>query len=536
MFSCSRIRTQMYIGAALLVVIVASLSASSIHGAFKFRDLTKSIRARAAELPLTAELNRSVGDLRVSHSEMFLPAVFPATKQAPNVERKWERMEFLQKLAAVRFALNNYNDQLEHHQLRDPRIADISAEIQTVGMIRIGLQSIEQLAKKTEWAHDDCVARHALDDEVSQLHGRVGELPGFLKQRMEAFAEQVRAEYYSWVLISLTLLGGALLLLTWLIVMFRTSLFKPLGSLINGSRRVATGDYQFRIHVKARSEVGELAEAFNDMTENFYQIKTDLDEQVKLRTKEIVRKEQLASVGFLAAGVAHEINNPLASIAWSAESLEMRLHDILNPPADRAGSEIDAEIEDLKKYLRRIQSEAFRCKEITAGLLDFSRLGDAQKTPTEIGLLLESVVDMVRPLAKYRDRKIELECPQAIVADVNAQELKQVVLNLLTNGLDSLGSGGTVWVRLTRDAHRMKLVFEDNGCGMNDEVQQHLFEPFFTRRRDGQGTGLGLSITFRIVEEHGGTIRPFSAGVGRGSRFTVEIPLNSHETTKLKAA
>ncbi len=536
MFSCTRIRTQMYIGTALLVVIVAVLSASGIHGAFKFRDLTKSIRARASELPLTAELNRSVGDLRVSHSEMFLPAAFSAIEQAPNVARKWERMLFLQKLTAVRFALNNYNDQLEHHQLKDPRIADITAEIQTVGLIRISLHKIEQLAKKTEWAHDDHYARMGLEEEVTMLQHRVGELPGFLKQRMEAFAEQVRAEYYSWVLISVGLFTGALILLIWLIAMFRASLFKPLESLIHGSRRVATGDYRFRIQVKTKSEVGELAEAFNDMTENFYQIKTDLDDQVKLRTQEIVRKEQLASVGFLAAGVAHEINNPLAAIAWSAESLEMRLHDILNPPADRAASEIDAEIEDLKKYLRRIQSEAFRCKEITAGLLDFSRLGDAQKSQTEIGPLLESVVDMVRPLSKYHDRRIELECPQPVVADVNAQEMKQVVLNLLTNGLDSLAPGGIVWVRLTRDSQRMRLVFEDNGCGMNDEVQQHLFEPFFTRRRDGQGTGLGLSITFRIIEEHGGTIRPFSAGVGCGSRFTVEIPLKSHEAIKLKAA
>lgn len=520
----------MYIGAALLVIIVGALSASGIHGAFKFRDLTKSIRARSGELPLTAELNRAVGDLRVELFEMI------GGDSAKGLVRKWDPMTFLARVAAVRFALNNYNDQLEHHQLKDPRIADISAELETVGMIRIGLQNIEKLAKKTEWAHDDQAAQLDLEEEIRLLQQRVGELPGFLKLRMEAFAEQVRAEYYSWVLISIVFLCSALLLLGWLIAMFRTSLFKPLETLIRGSRRVAAGDYRYRIQIKARSEVGALAEAFNEMTENFYQIKTDLDEQVKLRTKEIVRKEQLASVGFLAAGVAHEINNPLAAIAWSAESLEMRLHDILNPPTEQDAAALDAEIEDLKKYLRRIQSEAFRCKEITAGLLDFSRLGDAQKSPTDVNALLDSVVEMVRPLSKYHDRRIELECPQPVIADVNPQELKQVVLNLLTNGLDSLTPGGTVWVRLTRDAQRMRLVFEDNGCGMNDEVQQHLFEPFFTRRRDGQGTGLGLSITFRIIEEHGGTIRPFSAGVGRGSRFTVEIPLKAYDTNQLKAA
>jgi signal transduction histidine kinase len=527
----------MYIGAALLVVVVGVLAASGIHGAIKFRDLTKSVRARAAELPLTANLNKAVADLRVSHSLLSRPSYFHTTEAQSNVDQKLERALFPQRLAAVQFALNNYHDQLEHLlQLKDRRIGDASAEIEAVGLIRLSLRSIERLARQVEWSRDDDAARLCLEEEVEQLQRRVGELPGFMQRRMDGFAEQVRAEYYSWVGLSVGLLSGALCLLSWLIVMFRKSLFKPLEALVQGSRRVARGDYQYRIECPGRSEVGELASAFNEMTGNFYQIKTDLDEQVRLRTKEIVRKEQLASVGFLAAGVAHEINNPLAAIAWSAESLEMRLHDILNPSFERSAAEIESEIEDLKKYLRRIQNEAFRCKEITSGLLDFSRLGDARKTPTAIFPLLESVVDMVRPLSKYRDRHIELICQKPVVADVNPQEIRQVVLNLLTNGLDSLTAGGTVSIRLSHDAQRMRLVFEDDGCGMTEEVQQHLFEPFFTRRRDGQGTGLGLSITFRIIEEHGGTIRPFSAGVGRGSCFTVEIPLKAYETTQRAAA
>jgi len=115
------------------------------------------------------------------------------------------------------------------------------------------------------------------------------------------------------------------------------------------------------------------------MTSNFQEIKADLNRQVQLRTKEVVRSEKMASVGFLAAGVAHEINNPLASIAWSAESLESRVYDILNPAEDTSEESRQADIADMKKYLARIQEEAFRCKEITSGLLDFSRMGDVQK-------------------------------------------------------------------------------------------------------------------------------------------------------------
>ena len=120
---------------------------------------------------------------------------------------------------------------------------------------------------------------------------------------------------------------------------------------------------------------------------------------------------------------------------------------------------------------------------------------------------------------------------------MNAQELKQVLLNLVTNGLDSLEPGRVVTVELGRTATHAQIIVRDNGCGMTPEVLKHLFEPFFTRRRDGQGTGLGLSITYRIVEEHGGRIEATSAGPGRGSQFRVTLPLvQSQHHEKRQAA
>jgi signal transduction histidine kinase len=111
-----------------------------------------------------------------------------------------------------------------------------------------------------------------------------------------------------------------------------------------------------------------------------------------------------------------------------------------------------------------------------------------------------------------------------VLASVNPQEIKQVMLNLMTNGLESLDSGGRVSVALDRAADGVRIIVEDNGCGMTDEVLKHLFEPFYTSRRTGQGIGLGLSITHRIVEEHCGHIEATSPGPGRGSRFVVSLP------------
>jgi signal transduction histidine kinase len=132
---------------------------------------------------------------------------------------------------------------------------------------------------------------------------------------------------------------------------------------------------------------------------------------------------------------------------------------------------------------------------------------------------------MLRHLGKYQSKVVRLLDGEPVIAEVCQQELKQVVLNLITNGLDSVEPGGEVTVSLSTSGADVQLVVEDDGCGMTDDVIQHLFEPFFTRRRGGQGTGLGLSITYRIVDEHHGQIIPASKGVGQGSKFTVTLPL-----------
>ena len=205
------------------------------------------------------------------------------------------------------------------------------------------------------------------------------------------------------------------------------------------------------------------------------------------------------------------------------------LHDIIQQDEQQPDGEHNEEIEVLRKYLRKIQDEAFRCKGITEKLLDYSRMGDVQKHPTDLSELVQGVIDMVRHLGKYREKNIEFARSTPVVASVNAQEIKQVVLNLITNALDSLDPGGTVVVRLRDTGGGAELVVRDNGCGMSEEVLQHLFEPFFTRRRGGQGIGLGLSITYRIVQDHGGEILPYSDGPGRGSEFKVTLPLVAHD-------
>jgi signal transduction histidine kinase len=172
-----------------------------------------------------------------------------------------------------------------------------------------------------------------------------------------------------------------------------------------------------------------------------------------------------------------------------------------------------------------IQEEAFRCKAITERLLDFSRVGDIQRVRTDLAGLIQAVVEMVRHIGKYRNKTIAFNPRTAVLADVDPQEIKQVVLNLVVNALESMEPGGTLRVDLRHAGGMAEMTFADDGCGMPPEILENIFEPFFTKRKGGKGTGLGLSITNRIISQHHGEIGATSAGEGQGATFTVRLPV-----------
>ncbi|MCA8989933.1 MAG: hypothetical protein KDA78_19970, partial [Planctomycetaceae bacterium] len=147
---------------------------------------------------------------------------------------------------------------------------------------------------------------------------------------------------------------------------------------------------------------------------------------------------------------------------------------------------------------------------------------------TNLTDLTKEVVSMISHLSKFRDRNIEILTNDPIYAEVNASEMKQVVLNLVSNALEAMSSGGHLQIELMPLKRNVDLIFRDDGCGMTPEVQQQLFDPFFTQRQGGGGTGLGLSITHRIVEDHHGSIEVSSEGPGKGSTFRVRIPISAN--------
>ena len=176
-----------------------------------------------------------------------------------------------------------------------------------------------------------------------------------------------------------------------------------------------------------------------------------------------------------------------------------------------------------------IQEEAFRCKNITEKLLDFSRCNDIKRERTDLAGLIQGVVEMIRHIGKYTGKNIIFHPREAVMAYVDAQEIKQVVLNLIVNALESMVASGTLKIDVRYNHGMAEMVFTDNGCGMSPEVLENIFEPFFTKRRDGKGTGLGLSISHRIVNQHHGEIMASSPGALQGSTFTVRLPIDPTE-------
>jgi two-component system NtrC family sensor kinase len=230
------------------------------------------------------------------------------------------------------------------------------------------------------------------------------------------------------------------------------------------------------------------------------------------------RAEKLAAVGRLAAGIVHEINNPLATIAACAESMEQRVEE-----GAFAGSEA---VRDLSEYLGLIKSEAFRCKTITTDLLDFSRVRTGERSPADIGDIVRSAANLVSHQQRGHNVVQELDVePGLPLISADTGQLQQAVIALATNAIDAMPDGGTLTFRVASRGNRVLIEVDDTGHGIPQEDVSKIFEPFFTTKEVGKGTGLGLAVCYGVVSEHGGRISVRSTP-GRGTTFSIFLPVS----------
>ena len=290
------------------------------------------------------------------------------------------------------------------------------------------------------------------------------------------------------------LLGGGLL---WLALALRFS--RPMRDVMSGIDRVARGDLHYRIPVRKRDEFGQLAASFNSM-----------NQQLAAMQQGLIQSERLISMGKLAAGVAHEINNPLTGILSYAEDLV--------EGADSA----DPRRKDYEVIVR----EALRCRQIVRSLLDFARQDKPVRVRTIPRNLTERSLDVVARQAAFRNIRFSCDVEDDLPAiEVDPIQIQQVLVNLIVNAQQAMPDGGTIVlaVRHSTDGTQVEFSVTDEGVGIPPEIRPHIFDPFFSTK-GGKTDGLGLSVCLGIIHSHGGAISMESV-VGKGTTFRFAIPV-----------
>jgi two-component system NtrC family sensor kinase len=231
------------------------------------------------------------------------------------------------------------------------------------------------------------------------------------------------------------------------------------------------------------------------------------DEEMRLFNERLLQTEKLAAIGQLAAGIAHELNTPLASIAGYAEELE---------EISRGNGE------KIATYTGVIRSQTERCKAITQSLLDFARTSEFRMEPVDVNALLREAIEYLRFKKRAARPGIETDLQPVPPVRADPRQLLQVFLSILVNAADAIEGGGTITVR-TRAGRGVEVSIADTGCGIPEENLKRVFEPFFTTKGPGAGTGLGLSLSYGIVKQLGGTV-DLRSKVGEGTEVTVTLP------------
>ena len=307
---------------------------------------------------------------------------------------------------------------------------------------------------------------------------------------------------------SCAILFGALVV--WLLV---SRVTQPLRELRDSAEAVGRGDLSRRVPVHSKDECGELAVAFNRMTENVQHSRAQLEHTVEtLRNTQgqLVQSEKLSAVGEFVAGVAHELNNPLTAVMGFSEMLR--------------DADVDAKY---RRQLDLIFKSAQRCSKIVQSLLSFARRHEPERRPVSVNELVEAVLEIVAYPLRTSNIEVSLHLePKLPVVQADGHQIQQVFLNIVNNARQAMEAHqreGRIKITTEVSGPNVRITFQDNGPGIPEENLRRIFDPFFTTKEVGKGTGLGLSLCYGIIKEHGGSITPASRP-GEGATFIIELP------------
>jgi two-component system NtrC family sensor kinase len=343
-------------------------------------------------------------------------------------------------------------------------------------------------------------------------------LEEFEKQKAQIYTQMVTTGIISVVLLSF--------LLSLLITRFVN---RPIDRLLAATKRAANGNLDQAVSIRSHDELGDLSESFNNMISELKRSRDAIEEwtetlerRVQERTQELqqvqdqlIHAGKMAALGELAAGVAHEINNPLTGVLTFSSLLLKKVDE--NHP--------------WRKDLETIVQQTSRCRNIVKGLLDFARQRKPDKKQWDIHTLLERTISLVEQQAPFQNIRIVKEFKTDLpMLYVDGDQIQQVFMNILLNASDAMArKGGTLTIKTESRDGVAEVSFTDTGPGISKEHLQKLFDPFFTTKETGKGTGLGLAISYGIIQSHNGDIKVESAE-GKGATFRVKLPIESRNS------
>lgn len=312
------------------------------------------------------------------------------------------------------------------------------------------------------------------------------------------------------IFLGITMAGAVLSLI--IAYFLATGLVKPIRRLVAASQELSKGNFSQRIEPISKSEIGELESTFNFMASSLKERDDELQEQTQ---RQLIQSEKLASVGRLAAGVAHQINNPLTGVLTYSSLLL------------RKKPESDPDREDLQV----IVDETMRCREIVKGLLEFSRQAEPEKEAVDINSIIENSLSLTRNQALINDVKVITQLSEQLPRIVvDGSQIQEVFLNIILNAIDAMPEGGELRVTSSMMASDqfVQIRFADTGCGIPPEDLDKVFDPFFTTKDASKGTGLGLAVAYGVIEKHHGRIR-MESEVGKGTTCIIDLPVNASD-------
>jgi signal transduction histidine kinase len=309
------------------------------------------------------------------------------------------------------------------------------------------------------------------------------------------------------------------MILIMLAIIFSRHITTPIHKLIEASQTIGHGNLEEKIEVETNDEIQILANEFELMRTRLQESYQDMEDKIQIRTRElqeaqtqISHQEKMASLGMMAAGIAHEIGNPLTSISSMAQVIKRK-----------------SDNDNISDYVTNILKNIERISRIVRELVDFSRPSSYEEAPSDINEIIKSAVGIIKYDRRSKNLTYSLtldpELPKTIIV---SDHLLQVFLNILINSVDaSEGFGDEIIVNSYTKNGNINIDFSDNGCGIPAQMQKKIFEPFFTTKEVGKGTGLGLTVSYGFIQKLNGEIKVKSEE-GKGSTFSVMIPIRTY--------